>query len=164
MNDRVVAQYQKRLAEKLAETLQAPLPVATPRRVYGVVSLPNKATAVIGVRRAGKTTFLHQLRRERLEQGVARERLVDVNFEDEQLTGLQAGQLNSLMEEYYRQFPAFRQKERVSLFFDEMQQVPGLFGGLFFSPDSLAGSRFGTATDGESTQGLSGGPWPHPGV
>jgi hypothetical protein len=93
--------------------------------VYGVVSLPNKATAVIGVRRAGKTTFLHQLRRERLEQGVARERLVYMNFEDEQLAGLQATHLNSLLEEYYRQFPAFRQQERVSFFFDEMQQVPG---------------------------------------
>jgi predicted AAA+ superfamily ATPase len=124
MSNSLVTQYQKRLAEKLAETLKAPLPTLTPRRVHGVVSLPNKATAVVGMRRAGKTTFLHQLRRERLEQGVARERLVYINFEDEQLAGLQAAQLNSLMEEYYRQFPAFRQKERVSFFLDEIQQVP----------------------------------------
>lgn len=117
------AQFQKRLAEKLAETLQAPLPTATPRRVHGVVSLPNKATAVIGMRRSGKTTFLHQLRRERLDKGVARERLVYVNFEDEQLAGLQAVQLHSLLEDYYRRFPAFRQKERVSFFLDEIQQV-----------------------------------------
>jgi uncharacterized protein len=82
MSNSLAAQYQKRLAEKLAETLKAPLPTATPRRVHGVVSLPNKATAVVGMRRAGKTTFLHQLRRERIEQGVARERLVYVNFED----------------------------------------------------------------------------------
>lgn len=76
MNQSPTTQYQKRLAEKLAEALQAPLPTATPRRVHGVVSLPNKATAVVGMRRAGKTTFLHQLRRNRLEAGVARERLV----------------------------------------------------------------------------------------
>jgi predicted AAA+ superfamily ATPase len=124
MSNRPVAQYQKRLAEKLAETLKAPLPTATPRRVHGVVSLPNKATAVVGMRRAGKTTFLHQLRRERLEKGVPREHLVYVDFEDEQLAGLQAAHLNSLLEEYYRQFPSFRQKERVSFFFDEIQQVP----------------------------------------
>lgn len=124
MSNSLVAQYQKRLAEKLAETLKAPLPTATPRRVHGVVSLPNKATAVVGMRRAGKTTFLHQLRRERLEKGVARERLVYVNFEDEQLAGLQATHLTSLIEEYYRQFPAFRQKQPVSFFFDEIQQVP----------------------------------------
>ncbi len=124
MKNSPAAQYQKRLAEKLAETLKAPLVAATPRRVHGVVSLPNKATAVVGMRRAGKTTFLHQLLRERLERGVARERLVYVNFEDEQLAGLQAAQLNSLLEEYYRRFPAFRQKERVSFFLDEIQQVP----------------------------------------
>ncbi len=48
-----------------------------------------------------------------------------MNFEDEPLAGLQAAQLNSLIEEFYRQFPAFRQQERVSFFFDEIQQVPG---------------------------------------
>jgi predicted AAA+ superfamily ATPase len=51
------------------------------------------------MRRAGKTTFLHQLHRDRLEQRVARERLVYVNFEDEPLAGLQAAHLNSLTEE-----------------------------------------------------------------
>jgi hypothetical protein len=123
MNKSPTANYQKRLAEKLAETLQVPLPTATPRRVHGVVSLPNKATAVVGMRRSGKTTFLHQLRGERLETGVARERLVYLNLEDEQLVGLHASQLNSLLEEYYRRYPAFRQKERVSFFLDEIQQV-----------------------------------------
>jgi predicted AAA+ superfamily ATPase len=124
MSDNFAAQYKNRLAEKLAEALKGPLPSATPRRVHGVVALPNKATAVVGMRRAGKTTFLHQLRRERLEKGVARERLVYLNFEDEQLAGLQAIHLNSLIEEYYRQFPAFRLKAVISLFLDEIQQVP----------------------------------------
>ncbi len=124
MNGESLVQYQQRLAEKLAESLQVPLPAATPRQVHGTVSLPNKATAVIGMRRAGKTTFLHQLRRERLEKGVARERLVYVNFEDERLAGLQAAHLGGLIEEYYRQFPALRQQERVAFFFDEIQQVP----------------------------------------
>lgn len=41
MSTRPVTQYQKRLAEKLAETLKAPLPTATLRRVHGVVSLPT---------------------------------------------------------------------------------------------------------------------------
>jgi GTPase SAR1 family protein len=127
---------EKRLPEKLAETFSAPLPKPTPRQVHGVVSLPNKATAVVGKRRAGKTTFLHQLPRERLDQGVARERLVYLNFEDEQLAGLQAAHLNSLLEESYRWFPACRRKERVSFILDEIQQVPDWerFGGLGFTP------------------------------
>ena len=56
---------------KLADSLASPLPGSTPRQVPGPVHLPGKATAVVGMRRAGKTTFLHQLRRERLEAGAA---------------------------------------------------------------------------------------------
>lgn len=74
------ARYRELLAEMLANALVAELPAATPRRVCGTVSLPSKATAIIGIRRAGKTTFLHRLRRERLERGVPRERLPYINF------------------------------------------------------------------------------------
>jgi predicted AAA+ superfamily ATPase len=114
-----------RLAEKLADSLASPLPTATPRRVHGTIRLPNKATAVIGMRRAGKTTFLHQLRRERFEVGVPRERLPYINFEDDRLAGLTARHLHLLPEEYYRQFPALRAKETVTWCFDEIQTVPG---------------------------------------
>ncbi|MBM3883250.1 MAG: hypothetical protein FJ387_26650 [Verrucomicrobia bacterium] len=146
--------YRKRLALKLAETLQAPLPTATPRRVHGVVSVPNKATAVIGMRRSGKTTFLHQLRQERLDKGVARERLVYVNFEDEQLAGLQAAQLNSLLEDYYRRLPrsaklGHRHAPRLAA------RLPGR---------GAAARRDGAAAHGESAQGLPGGPRTDPGV
>lgn len=114
-----------RLAQKLTDSLVAPLPAITPRQVHGTVQLPGKATAVIGMRRAGKTTFLHQLRRERLGRGVDRERLPYVNFEDEQLVGLEAGQLHLLLEEYYREFPALRGEEKVTWCFDEIQVVAG---------------------------------------
>jgi predicted AAA+ superfamily ATPase len=119
------ALYRARLGEMLADSLVAPLPAATPRRVHGTISLPGKATAVIGMRRAGKTTFLHQLRRERLERGVARERLPYINFEDERLAGLEAGHLHLLIEEYYRRYPAFRGREVVTWCLDEIQVVPG---------------------------------------
>src|ERR1700684_2627616 len=108
MNQSVVESIRVRLAEKLADSLAGPIPTATTRHIRGTLSLPNKATAVIGMRRAGKTTFLHQLRRERLDAGVARERLPYINFEDEQLVGLTARNLNLLLEEYYRRFPALR--------------------------------------------------------
>ncbi|MCR4440437.1 MAG: ATP-binding protein [bacterium] len=114
-----------RLAQMLSDSLVAPLPAATPRRVHTRVWLPGKATAVIGMRRAGKTTFLHQLRRERMEQGVPRERLPYINFEDERLAGIEASRLHTLVEEYYRLFPAFRGRETVSWFLDEIHTVPG---------------------------------------
>ncbi len=113
------------LTEKLAESLTGPLPDARQRRVDGATGLPGKATAVVGMRRAGKTTFLHQLRRERLAGGAARERLPYLNFEDERLTGLEASQLGFLVEEFGRRVPAMRGRTPVTWCFDEIQVVPG---------------------------------------
>jgi predicted AAA+ superfamily ATPase len=113
------------LIEKLIDSLTAPIPAFTPRLVHGTVSLPGKATAVVGMRRAGKTTFLHQIRRERLERGVGQERLPYINFEDERLAGLAARDLHLLIEEHYRRYPALRGRETVTWCFDEIQVVPG---------------------------------------
>ena len=89
------------------------------------MALPGKATAVVGMRRSGKTAFLHQIRRERLAGGVAREKLPFVSFEDEKLAGITAGELDALIEEYYRRYPALRQQETVTFCLDEIQLVPG---------------------------------------
>jgi len=125
MNDDTPRPLRALLAEKLADSLTVPFPAATPRRVHGTVSFPGKATAVIGMRRAGKTTFLHQLRRERYERGTERARLPYINFEDERLAELQAQDLHLLIEEYYRRFPALRGREMVTWCFDELQVVAG---------------------------------------
>jgi uncharacterized protein len=113
------------LAEQLGASLSAAIPTGTRRRVYGSVSQPGKATAVIGMRRAGKTTFLHQLRHERLASGIPQKRLPYVNFEDERLAGMEARHLGLLVEEYYRRFSEIRGHETVTWCFDEIQQVPG---------------------------------------
>jgi len=125
MNADSTQRLQSLLADKLADSLIGRLPSVTPRRVFGAVSLPGKATAVVGMRRAGKTMFLHQLRAERLAGGAARERLPYVNFEDERLAGLAADQLHLLVEEYYRRYPEFRGRETVTWCLDEIQVVPG---------------------------------------
>jgi len=119
------ASYRSRLAETLADSLGGPIPEGTPRHVHGPVALPGKATAVVGMRRSGKTAFLHQIRRERLAGGVAREKLPFVSFEDEKLAGITAGELDALIEEYYRRYPALRQQETVTFCLDEIQLVPG---------------------------------------
>lgn len=125
MNQQLTNSVHVRLAAKLADSLVGALPAGTPRQVHGTVALPRKATAVIGMRRAGKTTFLHQLRRERLEIGMARERLPYVNFEDEQLVDIEAKDLSILLDEYYRRFPALRGRATVTWCLDEIQTVPG---------------------------------------
>ena len=117
--------HKEALAEKLAESLSLPLPQVTARRVHGAVSLPGKATAIIGMRRAGKTTFLHQLRQARQASGVARERLPYINFEDERLAGLRAEHLGFLLDEYGRRVAETGLPGPVTWCFDEIQVVPG---------------------------------------
>ena len=87
--------------------------------------LGGKTTAIVGMRRAGKTVFLHQIRRERLADGMDRARMPYINFEDERLAGLTVEHLHPLVEEYYRRFPALRGSETVMWCFDEIQTVPG---------------------------------------
>ena len=125
MSNAMPAGLKQALTEKLADSLTDPLPEGTPRRVFGAVGLPGKATAVVGMRRAGKTTFLHQLRRERMERGTPREALPYVNFEDERLADLKANQLGFLIEEYGRRFPDAFERGTVMWCFDEIQVVPG---------------------------------------
>ncbi len=114
-----------RLIEHLVNSLSTPLPKATERRIFGRINFPGKATAVIGMRRAGKTTFLHQIRHGRIQEGSPQVRLPHINFEDERLAGLTAIDLSTLVEEYYRRFPALRGEETVTWCFDEIQTVPG---------------------------------------
>jgi uncharacterized protein len=117
--------FQNRLKEKLAESLTSSIPVGTRRRIYGAIGLPGKISAVVGIRRAGKTMFVHQVQRERLSEGIDRERMPYINFEDERLAGVTAEHLHTLVEEYYRRYPGFRNRETVLWCFDEIQTVPG---------------------------------------
>ncbi len=113
------------LVEILAASLEGPPPDGTPRRVAGTVRLQGKATAVLGARRAGKTTFVHQLRRERLAAGSPRVLLPYVNFEDERLAGLEAAHLGFLVDELGRRVPDVDALGTVSWSLDEIQTVPG---------------------------------------
>jgi predicted AAA+ superfamily ATPase len=101
-----------------------PLPVAMTRRDAVLPKIKNKAIAVIGMRRAGKTTFLHQIRLDLIEAGRSPNRLVYFNFEDERLGALESSQLHLIPESHARLFPSSAD-EPVTLFLDEIQRVPG---------------------------------------
>ncbi|MBI5488505.1 MAG: ATP-binding protein [Deltaproteobacteria bacterium] len=114
------------LAEKLADVAARPLPILTPRVVTGPVQFRGKATAVTGIRRSGKTWFLHQLRAERVRRGTPLAHLPYVNFEDERLVGLRAEHLSRLLEGFYLNFPELRRGATPVLWcLDEIQSVPG---------------------------------------
>ncbi len=112
------------LQDKLeAGLLPAPEIGITPRDVR-LPAIPNKVHAVVGMRRAGKSTFLRQMQAERQRQ-LGPERAVYLGFDDDRIAELPLTQLDSLIEEYYRNFPQWRGHELVYWFFDEIQLVAG---------------------------------------
>jgi predicted AAA+ superfamily ATPase len=112
------------LAEKLnSAVLPSPAPPFT-RRDALLPDIPGKVHAVIGMRRAGKTTFLRQLCAQRREERPP-ERVLFFGFDDDRLAGIGAEQLSFLLEEHYRRYPELRGQETVSWLLDEIQLVPG---------------------------------------
>jgi predicted AAA+ superfamily ATPase len=117
---------QSALSQRLDEATSVDFrSMAWTRRDVRIPQVSGKARAVIGMRRAGKTTFLWQCLEDLLDQGRQRESLVLLGLEDDRLGGLEVAHLDWLLEEYFRRFPAFRRAERVTLCLDEIQTVPG---------------------------------------
>lgn len=112
------------IRQKLADGLARELPSLTQRDAR-IPAIPGKAHAVIGMRRAGKTCFLLQHLAGQAKAGIPRDALVYFSFEDERLAGLQAAQLNWVLEEYYLARPQFRDQTKVVFCFDEIQRIPG---------------------------------------
>ena len=76
------------------------------------------------MRRAGKTTFLHQLVAQR-RGALPPEQAVYLSLDDDRLAGIEVEQLGFLLEEYYRRYPALRGQGKTHWFLDEIQLVPG---------------------------------------
>ncbi len=112
---------------KLAESLAVHPPALT-RRDVRLPRVKNKAFAVIGVRRSGKTSFLTQCRADRLAEGRPSESQLQIALEDERLFGLSVADVRWMIEEHARQFPGLRDGTGVTLLLDEVQLVPGWEG------------------------------------
>ena len=119
------SRFRQVLGEQLAESLRAPPPPHTARRVHGRVRFPGKATAVIGMRRAGKTTFLHQVRGEAVARNGTLARAPYLSFEDERLIGLTASDLGFVLDEHLRLLSAGEAGALAVWCFDEIQLVTG---------------------------------------
>jgi len=112
------------LEERLNAALGAAPPTAFTLRDARLPAVPGKAHAIIGMRRAGKTTFLNQLLAER-RSALPPERAIYLSFDDDRLAGIRVDQLGSLLEEFYRRHPSLRARETVLWLLDEVQLVPG---------------------------------------
>lgn len=94
-------------------------------RRLDVTPVPNKATICIGARRSGKSTYLFQLIQKLLDSGVPQENILYINFFDDRLHALDADNLGMVLEAYFSLFPEKKNTEKIYLFFDEIQVIPG---------------------------------------
>ena len=87
------------LEERLNAALEPSLPVEFTPRDAMLPGIPGKTHAVIGMRRAGKTTYLRQLLAERRAR-LPPEQALYLSFDDDRLVGIGVEQLGFLLEEF----------------------------------------------------------------
>jgi len=99
------------------------LPVCRPRELVLPTEI-GKVIGLAGVRRSGKTFMFFDAIRRLAEQGVDRRRLVYLNFEDDRLQPIRAADLDLVLRSQRELFPE-TSLQRIYLFLDEVQNVPG---------------------------------------
>ena len=109
--------------EIILDSQDVVLHTGTPRHVT-IEVLPGKASICMGVRRSGKSTFMHQLIAKLEGKGVSRTNIAHINFFDDRLHGLREKGLSLITEAYYSLFPEKKGNETVYFFFDEIQSIP----------------------------------------
>jgi predicted AAA+ superfamily ATPase len=112
------------LKEIILEYQEIALFPGTPRRLH-ITPMPGKATVCIGVRRCGKSTLMTQHMQRLLDDGVARQNILYLNFFDDRLHGIQRDGLGIILEAYYALYPEKKNSETIYCFFDEIQAVTG---------------------------------------
>jgi len=118
------SQYTHVIRQKIVDSQALALPGLTRRDVW-LPSVKGKATAVIGMRRSGKTSLMWQILSDQNAAGTPREGLLYFSFEDERLADMRVPDLDSLVESFYHLNPAWRDVRRATFFLDEIQLVPG---------------------------------------
>jgi len=99
------------------------VPELIERDIKVTLDLPiNRATAIIGPRRAGKTSLMYSLIGKLIKDGVKKDRILYVNFETPKLLEADAFDLESLLELMNEISPP-KKNDKNWLFFDEIQLV-----------------------------------------
>ncbi len=112
------------LKEIILDSQGAEFETGVPRRVE-IRPVYKKATVCIGVRRSGKSTYMHQIIARLLKEGVSPENILYINFFDDRLHDLTAVGLNAVTEAYFSLYPEKKSAEKIYCFFDEIQTING---------------------------------------
>jgi hypothetical protein len=111
------------LSELILDFHERSLPELVPRNAR-LAQVSGKIDVVVGMRRSGKTYFCNQVMQELLGGGMAKTRILYLNFEDERLLPLNVDDLRAIPDTYFRLYPDHKKRE-CWFFFDELQRIEG---------------------------------------
>jgi uncharacterized protein len=112
----------KELLKQLIVTFQSSLPKVVNPRETALPTDTEKIITLPGVRRCGKSSLFMLTINRLLEQGIEKERILYINFDDDRLP-FESGETDKIIEAYRELFPEIHFAD-VYIFFDEIQEVP----------------------------------------
>src|SRR3990167_1281676 len=110
-----------RLLSEFRDKLQRNLNLI-PRDIH-FPTADNKIKVAIGMRRAGKTSFMFQTIQSLLKKNIPVSQILYINFEDDRLMPLTREKCAQLIEAFYTLYPD-NHNQRCYLFLDEIQMAP----------------------------------------
>ena len=84
----------------------------------------GRIVTVTGIRRCGKSSLLGLVMNRLIENGVSRQQILCIGFDDERFLSISAENLDEILQAYREMFPNQPLKD-VYMFFDEIQLVEG---------------------------------------
>jgi len=121
--DEIVPMTSDNIKGVLQQFVHRPLPRSRQREMTLPVNT-GKVVGLAGVRRSGKTFLFFEAIQRLIAQGVARPRLIYLNFEDDRLQPIRASELDLILRAQRELFPETI-GQHCYLFLDEVQNVPG---------------------------------------
>lgn len=113
------------IKEVILEFHKEPFPTSIKRAIQ-IKSLPKnirKAQVFIGMRRVGKTYLMYQHMQDKIDQGLAKNKMIYINFEDDRLQTFNAGHFQLILEAYYELYPQNTAIKDIIIYFDEIQII-----------------------------------------
>lgn len=112
----------KTLLEEFYYTIQS-LEIGVIRKTV-LLKVPHKIKVIIGMRRVGKTHFLLQHIKKKIEENPSMlTRILYLNFEDDRLLPLTASTLGQLLDSFYTLYPENHDQSCIFVL-DEIQNIP----------------------------------------
>ena len=112
----------KELFKSLIALKQSEIPFDVIERDLELPINRKKIITIPGVRRCGKSTMMEIAINHLVKDGVSKERILWLGFDDERLTDLSTDEFDEIISAYMELFPHIPIKD-VYMFFDEIQLV-----------------------------------------